>query len=57
MSAAGQMVCDIASPNLTFKQAMAAYDGMVATDLIRVVRGGFYDCDTGMSDVQSDVQI
>ena len=25
-------------PNLTFKQAIAAYDGMVATDLIRVVR-------------------
>ena len=24
-------------PNLTFKQAISAYDGMVATDLIRVV--------------------
>ena len=28
-------------PNLTFKQAIAAYDGMVATDLIRVARDGF----------------
>ena len=38
-------------PNLTFKQAIAAYDGMVANDLIRVVRDGFYDRDTGRSDV------
>ena len=40
--------CD---PNLTFKQAIAAYDGMVATDLIRVAKDGFYDRNTGRSDV------
>ncbi|MDB2514459.1 hypothetical protein N9Y31_08120 [Alphaproteobacteria bacterium] len=38
-------------PNLTFKQAIAAYDGMVATDLIRVTRNGFYNRDTGKSDI------
>ena len=38
-------------PNLTFKQAIAAYDGMVATDLIRVVQDGSHDRDTGRSDV------
>jgi len=38
-------------PNLTYPQAIAAYDGMVATDLIRVTRNGFYDRDTGRSDV------
>jgi hypothetical protein len=38
-------------PNLTYPQAIAAYDGMVATDLIRVARNGFYDRDTGKSDV------
>ena len=38
-------------PNLNFKQAIAAYDGMVATDLIRVAKDGFYDRDTGRSDV------
>ena len=38
-------------PNLTYPQAIAAYDGMVATDLIRVTRHGFYDRDTGKSDV------
>ena len=37
--------------NLTYKQAIAAYDGMVATDFIRVVRDGFYDRDTARSDV------
>ena len=38
-------------PNLTYPQAIAAYDGMVATDLIRVARDGFYDRDTKRSDV------
>ena len=38
-------------PNLTYPQAIAAYDGMVATDLIRVARDGYYDRDTGKSDV------
>ena len=38
-------------PNLTYPQAIAAYDGMIATDLIRVTRNGFYDSDTGKSDV------
>ena len=38
-------------PNLTYPQAIAAYDGMIATDLIRVTRNGFYDRDTGRSDV------
>ena len=38
-------------PNLTYPQAIAAYDGMVATDFIRVVRDGYYDRDTGKSDV------
>jgi hypothetical protein len=38
-------------PNLTYPQAIAAYDGMVATGFIRVVRDGFYDRDTGKSDV------
>ena len=28
-------------PNLTFKQAIAAYDGMVASNLIRVARDGY----------------
>jgi hypothetical protein len=38
-------------PNLTYPQAIAAYDGMIAIDLIRVTRSGFYDRDTGRSDV------
>ena len=38
-------------PNLTYPQAIAAYDGMVATDLIRVVRDGYFDRDTAQSDV------
>jgi hypothetical protein len=38
-------------PNLTYPQAIAAYDGMVATDFIRVIRDGYYDRDTGKSDV------
>jgi hypothetical protein len=38
-------------PDLTYKQAIAAYDGMVATDFIRVARDGFFDRDTGRSDV------
>ncbi|MDA0900495.1 MAG: hypothetical protein O3B35_05645 [Proteobacteria bacterium] len=38
-------------PNLTYPQAIAAYDGMVATDFIRVARDGYYDRDTGRSDV------
>ena len=37
--------------NLTYKQTIAAYDGMVVTNFIRVVRDGFYDRDTGKSDV------
>ncbi len=37
--------------NLTCKQAIAAYDGMVETDLIRVVKEGFLDRDTGRRDV------
>ena len=38
-------------PDLTYKQAIAAYDGMVATDFIRVVKEGFLDRDTGRGDV------
>ena len=38
-------------PNLTYPQTIAAYDGMVATDFIRVVRDGYFDRDTGKSDV------
>ena len=38
-------------PNLTYPQAIAAYDGMVATDFIRVARDGYYDRDTGRSDL------
>ena len=38
-------------PNLTYPQAIAAYGGMVATDFIRVARDGYYDRDTGRSDV------
>ena len=38
-------------PNLTYPQAIAAYDGMVTTDFIRVARDGYYDRDTGKSDV------
>ena len=38
-------------PDLTYKQAIAAYDGMVATDFIRVARDGFFDRDTGRSDI------
>ena len=38
-------------PNLTHPQAIAAYDGMVTTDFIRVARDGYYDRDTGKSDV------
>ncbi|MDC3234638.1 hypothetical protein OBB02_01175 [Candidatus Puniceispirillum sp.] len=37
--------------NLTYKQAIAAYDGMVSTDFIQVVKEGFLDRDTGRSDV------
>jgi len=38
-------------PDLTYKQAIASYDGMVATDFIRVVKEGFLDRDTGRNDV------
>ena len=38
-------------PDLTYKQAIAAYDGMVAKDLIRVARDGFFDRDTDRSDI------
>ena len=38
-------------PNLTYKQATAAYDGMVAADFIRVAKDGYLDRDTGRSDV------
>ena len=38
-------------PNLTYKQAIAAYDGMVAADFIRVAKDGYLDRDTGRSDV------
>ena len=37
--------------NMTYPQAIAAYDGMVATDFIRVIRDGYYDRDTGKSDI------
>ena len=37
--------------DLTYKQAIAAYDGMVATDFIRVAKDGFFDRDTGRNDV------
>ena len=30
-------------PNLTFKQTMAAFDGMIALGLIEVTRNGFFD--------------
>ena len=38
-------------PKLTFKQAIAAYDGMVAADFIRVAKDGYLDRNTGRSDV------
>ena len=38
-------------PNLTYKQAIAAYNGMVAADFIRVAKDGYLDRDTGRSDV------
>jgi hypothetical protein len=38
-------------PNLAYPQAIAAYDGMVTTDFIRVAGDGYYDRDTGKSDV------
>ena len=38
-------------PNLTYKQAIAAYDGMVAADFIRVAKDGYLDRDTGRSDI------
>tara|TARA_B100000035_G_scaffold176823_1_gene150777 strand:+ start:267 stop:710 length:444 start_codon:yes stop_codon:yes gene_type:complete len=38
-------------PNLTYKQAIAAYDGMVAADFIRVAKDGYLDRGTGGSDV------
>ena len=38
-------------PNLTYKQAIAAYDGMVAANFIRVAKYDYLDRDTGRSDV------
>ena len=34
-------------PNLTFKQTMAAFDGLIALDMIEVTRNGFFDRETG----------
>ena len=34
-------------PNLTFKQTMAAFDGLIALDMIEVTRSGFFDLETG----------
>ena len=34
-------------PNLTFKQTMAAFDGLIALDMIEVMRNGFFDRETG----------
>ena len=34
-------------PNLTFKQAIAAYDGMTSLDLIGVSKDAYFDPDTG----------
>jgi len=38
-------------PNLTFKQTMAAFDGMIALGMIEVTRSGFFDRDTGVGDI------
>ena len=34
-------------PNLTYPQAIAAYDGMTSLDLIRVSKDAYFDSDTG----------
>jgi hypothetical protein len=34
-------------PGLTFKQTMAAFDGLIALDMIEVTRSGFFDRETG----------
>ena len=34
-------------PNLTFKQTMAAFDGLIALNMIEVTRTGFFDRETG----------
>ena len=31
-------------PNLTYRMAMAAFDGLLNLDMIRITRNGFYDC-------------
>lgn len=38
-------------PNLTFKQTMAAFDGMIALGMIEVTRSGFFDRDIGVGDI------
>ena len=38
-------------PNLTFKQAIAAYDGMTSSDLIRVSKDAYFDPDTGRGEL------
>ena len=38
-------------PNPTFKQTMAAFDGLIALDIIEVTRNGFFDPKTGNSDI------
>ena len=38
-------------PNLTFKQAIAAYDGMTSLDLIRVSKDAYFDPDTGRGEL------
>ena len=38
-------------PNLTYKQTMAAYDGLQALGLIYETKGGYLDRDTGKSDI------
>ena len=38
-------------PNLTYKQAIKAYDGMKNLDLIRISEEGSYDPDTGEGEV------
>ena len=34
-------------PNLTFKQTMAAFEGLIALDMIEITRNGFFDRETG----------
>ena len=42
---------DIVTLNLTYKQTMAAYDGLQALGMITETKGGYLDRDTGKSDI------